>query len=84
MEIRRYNPGDETGLYDLIRSEGDEWRDYWGQWAAYVQAIERCEVFVAVEAAEVCGYARCIEDPGFGLHVIDLLVAGPRRGRQLG
>ena len=35
-------------------------------------------------AAEVCGYARCNEDPGFGLHVIDLLVAQPRRGQRVG
>lgn len=84
MEIRRYRPADEPGLHNLVRSEGDEWRDYWGQWPAYVQAMERCEVFVAVDGAEVCGYARCIEDAGFGLHVIDLLVARPRRGQQLG
>jgi GNAT superfamily N-acetyltransferase len=84
MEIRRYSPADEAGLYDLIRSEGDQWSDYWGEWTAYVRAMDRSEVFVAVDGAEVCGYARCIEDPGFGLHVIDLLVAQPRRGQQLG
>jgi ribosomal protein S18 acetylase RimI-like enzyme len=84
VEIRRYTPADEPGLYDLIRSEGNEWRGYWSRWSAYVQAMDRCEVFVAVDAAEVCGYARCIEDPGFGLHVIDLLVAQPRRGQRVG
>jgi GNAT superfamily N-acetyltransferase len=46
--------------------------------------MARCEVFVVVDAAEVCGYARCIEDPGFGLHVIDLLVAQPWRGQRVG
>jgi len=44
--------------------------------------MDRCVVFVAVDAAEVCGYARCIEDPGFGLYVIDFLVAQPRRSPQ--
>jgi hypothetical protein len=38
VEIRRYTPADEPGLYDLIRSEGNEWRGYWSRWTAYVQA----------------------------------------------
>jgi ribosomal protein S18 acetylase RimI-like enzyme len=84
VQIRRYTPADEPGLYDLIRSEGNEWRGYWSRWTAYVQALDRCEVFVAVDAAEVCGYVRCIEDPGFGLHVIDLLVAQQQRGQRVG
>jgi hypothetical protein len=44
--IRRYTPADEPGLYDLIRSEGNEWRGYWSRWTACVQAMDRCEVFV--------------------------------------
>lgn len=84
MEIRRYTSNDEAGLYELIRSEGDEWQEYWGQWPAYLRAIERCEVFLAVDGAQVCGYVRCLEDAGFGLHVLDLLVAQSRRGKQLG
>ena len=46
VEIRRYTPADEPGLYDLIRSEGNEWRGYWSRWTACVQAMDRCEVFV--------------------------------------
>ena len=84
MSARRYTPADEPGLYDLIRSEGNEWRGYWSRWTAYVQALDRCVVFVAVERRRSLRLCRCIEDPGFGLHVIDLLVAQPRRGQRVG
>jgi hypothetical protein len=38
VEIRRYTPADEPGLYDLIRSEGNEWRGYWSRWTVNVHA----------------------------------------------
>jgi hypothetical protein len=66
MEICRYFEADGARLYDLIRSEGDEWRGYWGQWTAYVRAMDRSEVFVAVDGAKVCATPAASRTRGSG------------------
>ena len=86
MEIRRCTAADEAALFALIREEGDEWKDYWGAEGMenYRRALRNSVVYAAYDGAELCGYARCRDDDGFGLYVYDLLVRQSRRGSGLG
>jgi ribosomal protein S18 acetylase RimI-like enzyme len=86
MTIRRYTKEDEEPLFEMLREEGDDWSDYYGEkgYARYKKALESSIVYVASEDGILCGYARCREDDGFGVYVYDLLVRKACRGRQLG
>jgi len=84
--IRRYNPEDVILLFDLIEREGEEWKDYWygdGK-AKYQKALQNCIVYLAFEDGTICGYARCRDDDGFGIYVLDLLVDKQYRGKEYG
>ena len=87
MKIRRYNAqGDCPGLFGMISAEGEEWMDYWGKGGrkSYAKALADCIVYVAEESGEICGYARCREDFGFGVYIYDLLVRPSHRGKGIG
>ena len=86
MEIRPCTEADEANLFALIREEGDEWTDYWDAegMERYRRALRSSVVYAAYDGAELCGYARCRDDDGFGLYVYDLLVKQSRRGSGLG
>lgn len=87
MEIRRYVPSDAAQLFEMMRSEGEEWAEYYDTGnARYRAALGDSIVFVAVDSREnrICGYVRARDDHGFGVYIYDLLVAKPQRGRNLG
>ncbi|MCL2695448.1 MAG: GNAT family N-acetyltransferase [Clostridiales bacterium] len=86
MEIRRYQLSDETNLFAMLREEGPEWEGYWGEdnQEKYKAALKSSVVFVAYEGEQLCGYARCREDNGYGIYVYDLLVRKQSRGRHIG
>ena len=86
MEIRSYKLCDEKNLFDMMREEGAEWEDYWGEDGApkYKVALSNCVVFVAYEGYELCGFVRCRDDYGFGVYINDLLVKEQKRGKNTG
>ncbi len=86
MEIRKYAPGDEFRLFELMQEEGPDWQCYFRETAKekYVQALERSITYIACKGAMLCGYVRCRDDDGFGIYVYDLLVKPTARGRGIG
>jgi GNAT superfamily N-acetyltransferase len=87
LKIKRYEKKDEVALFDLIRSEGEEWRPYWENAVAvnkYRVAVENSIVYVAYERGVLCGYLRATDDFGYGIYVNDLLVHKNHRGNSYG
>ncbi len=86
MIIRRYTTEDETALFALMKNEGAEWEDYWGEenHSKYITALKHSITYVAVENNSLCGYCRCRDDDGYGIYVYDLLVDKAYRGKQIG
>jgi len=83
--IRKYSREDESTLFSLIEREGDEWSYWQGEdRAKYVKALDNSIVYLAFEGASLCGYARCRDDDGFGIYVLDLLVDKAHRGKEYG
>lgn len=86
MEIRRFTPGDASALRELLVSEGADWAGYHEAtaWERYRRALAEQMVLVAVDDGRMLGYLRAMNDFGFGIYVMDLLVARAARGRRLG
>lgn len=84
--IRRCQRADQNALFALMEREGEEWKDYWqGQnRAKYQKALASSITYLAVEQGEVCGFARCRDDDGYGVYVYDLLVDKACRGKGYG
>ena len=84
--IRKYISEDTDRLFALIEREGEEWKEYWygaGR-SKYQSAIRSSIVYLAFEDDTLCGYARCRNDDGFGIYVLDLLVDKEYRGKEYG
>jgi len=86
ISIRRYVPEDEEALFHLRKREGDEWKDTWqGEGRLkYQKALANSISYLLFEGSELCGYARCRDDDGFGFYVYDLLVDKKHRGKEYG
>jgi len=86
LVVRRYEPKDESVLFALIEREGNEWKDYWqGQGRIkYLKALANSITYILYESEELCGYARCRDDDGYGVYVYDLLVDKSYRGKEYG
>ena len=76
----------ENDLFNLIKSEGEDWSDYTSELGRnnYIRAIDTSIVYVIYESNEIIAYIRCKEDNGFGIYVYDLLVRQDKRGNKLG
>ena len=84
--IRKYTSENASQLFTLIEREGEEWKGYWygtGR-TKYENALNNCIVYLAFEGNTLCGYARCRDDDGFGIYVLDLLVDKEYRGKEYG
>lgn len=82
-KILQYNrERDYDKLRELIRSEGEEWKEYLEP--TYEFALDKSITYVAYDGAELCGYSRSIDDPGNFVWVIDLLVNKNHRGNEIG
>ena len=84
--IRKYTPEDADQLFAMIEREGEEWQAYWrgdGR-AKYQKALDGSIVYLVFEGENLCGYARCRDDSGFGIWVCDLLVDQRHRGKEYG
>jgi GNAT superfamily N-acetyltransferase len=86
MEIRKYSQQDHDALFELLRSEGDDWVCYWGEAAAsvYQKALTNSITYVAYEGNILCGYSRSLNDCDLYIYVCDLLVNRRWRGREIG
>ena len=81
--IRKYDPSsDYLPLREIIRSEGEEWKDYLKP--DYEKALAASISYVAVVEDQLCGYSRSISDNGLFIWVIDLLVQKDQRGHSIG
>lgn len=84
--IRCYESNDEHQLFSLLEREGEEWKDYWfdlGK-AKYLKALRSSITYLLFENNNLCGYARCRDDDGYGVYVYDLLVDRKHRGNGYG
>ena len=86
VTIRRYAPQDEAQLFAMLEREGEEWALSWkgDGFKNYKRCLANCIVYVAVEGDELCGFARCRDDDGYGVYVYDLLVSPLHRGKSYG
>ncbi|WNJ16902.1 GNAT family N-acetyltransferase [Pontibacter sp. G13] len=83
IRISPYHPEqDYSQLLEVIRGEGEEWRDYLT--AAYRLRLAESITYVAFADGELCGYVRSMNDAGFFVWVIDLLVDRRFRGHSIG
>lgn len=84
--IRQYETADEHKLFALLEREGEEWSGYWrgsGR-EKYKRALSSSIHYLLFLNDELCGYARCRDDDGFGVYVYDLLVDKSHRGKEYG
>jgi len=87
FKIKRLEKQDETALFDLIRSEGEEWGDYSRDGEAvkkYTNALNNCAVYVGYDGDALCGFIRARDDYGYGVYIFDLLVHKKHRGNSYG
>lgn len=84
--IRRYETKDEPQLFALLEREGEEWSGYWRGFGRekYKKALGSSISYLLYMGEELCGYARCRNDDGFGVYVYDLLVDRAHRGKEYG
>lgn len=86
ITIRRYEANDESALFALLQREGEEWKGYWQGTGRekYKKALDNSIPYLLFEDKELCGYARCRDDDGYGVYVYDLLVDKSHRGKEYG
>lgn len=86
MEIKIYQKEMELKLFELLKSEGEDWGDYTSESGRtqYNKAIESSIVYICLEEDDLIAYIRCKDDSGFGVYVYDLLVRQDKRGNQIG
>ena len=83
LEIRKYPPErDYEILSEIIKAEGEEWAPYLDQ--KYRTALRNSITYVATLEDSICGYARSMEDHGYYIWILDLLVAKKFRGNAIG
>lgn len=83
IEIKEYDHSKEYHkLLKIIKSEGEEWKDYFD--SKYHQVLKQSITYVAYVDNELCGYSRSINDCGLYIWIIDLLVEKNHRGNSIG
>lgn len=83
IKIRRYDHAKEyDALLDIIKSEGEEWKDYCNP--KYQVTLEQSITYVAYIDEKLVGYSRSIDDFGLYIWVLDLLVDKKYRGNSIG
>ena len=82
ITIRKYQPEDYQKLHELIVSEGEEWKEY--LLPKYQLNLEQSITYVAFSDEVLCGYSRSMNDPGYFVWIIDLLVHKNYRGHSIG
>lgn len=83
MEIKKYTSDYQDQLFDLFKTEGEEW-GYWlpENQENYVKALEKSITYIVVENDQLLGFARTLDD--FVIWIVDLLVHKEHRGKEIG
>lgn len=83
IEIRKYDHSKEYDkLLEIIKSEGEEWKDYFNP--KYQVVLKKSITYVAYIDNVLCGYSRSVNDFGLYIWIIDLLVDEKYRGNSIG
>jgi len=83
IQIKVYDPlQDYVQLLELIKSEGEEWKEYFTP--NYKIVLEKSITYVAFVDNKLCGYMRSIDDFGLYIWIVDLLVDKNFRGHSIG
>ena len=83
VKIRKYDhTNDYNELLKLIKTEGEEWKDYFHP--KYKLVLKMSITYVACVDEKLCGYSRSVNDFGLYIWVIDLLVNKQYRGHSIG
>lgn len=83
IDIKTYDHLKEYDeLLKIIKSEGEEWKDYFNP--EYQAVLEQSITYVAYIDKKLVGYSRSIDDFGLYIWVIDLLVDKKYRGNSIG
>lgn len=83
IEIKKYDHSKEYHqILKIIKSEGEEWKDYFG--SKYQNVLKQSITYVAYANHVLCGYSRSINDFGLYIWVVDLLVDKQYRGNSIG
>lgn len=84
--IRKFVATDQMAITKLIKSEGQDWKDYFEgtKREKYWRSLTDSITLVKVHQDEIIGYLRAIDDHGYDLYVCDLLVHQDYRGHGYG
>jgi len=84
--IKKYTSADTDALFAMLQAEGDEWLSYWygSNRPRYQRVVENSITYLIYEDEALCGYARCRDDDGYGIYLLDLLVDKNHRGKNYG
>ena len=83
IEIKKYDHSkDYHQVLEIIKSEGEEWKDYFD--SKYQEVLKKSITYVAYTNNELCGYSRSINDCDLNIWIIDLLVDKKYRGNSIG
>jgi len=55
MDIREFTMADEDNLFAMLREEGSEWEEYWGNPEKYRKALYHSVTFVAYDGDMLSG-----------------------------
>lgn len=86
LKIRPYRKRHDQILIELIKKEGDEWKDYTDpdKRDLYILNCEKSITFLLFLDDELIGFVRALEDYGYQIYVCDLLVDQRHRGHGYG
>lgn len=83
MKIKKYTSEYQQQLFDLTKTEGEEW-GYWlpENQANFLEALEKSITFLVIEDGQVLGFIRTLND--FVIWIVDLLIHKEHRGKGYG
>ncbi len=85
MRLVKYTKRYQEPLFELLKKEGSEWKDYYeDQRDDFISVLKESISFIIINKKDVIGFIRLKPDHSFGLFVYDLLVDKAHRGQGLG
>ncbi|MDX9691693.1 MAG: GNAT family N-acetyltransferase [Acholeplasmataceae bacterium] len=85
-QIIKFDASHFDKLMDLIKSEGEEWQDYFlsGKEQLYLDSCQKSITYLLFKDDEVVGFIRSLEDYNYAIYICDLLVHKNHRGHAYG
>lgn len=86
IKIKPYRKRHDQILIDLIKYEGDEWKDYSDEDKKdlYILNCEKSITYLLFDDQTLIGYIRALEDYGYYIYICDLLIDQRHRGHGYG